>query len=82
MHHRIDRALARTGVDPETRAFTPHITLARLGRQAGPVEPFLARITGLASAPAVIDAFILFESRLGCEGASYEAIARYPLQET
>jgi 2'-5' RNA ligase len=79
LHDRIGRALVRAGVAPEARAFTPHITLARLGRQAEPVGPFLARIAGLASAPAVIDAFILFESRLGHEGASYEAVARYPL---
>ncbi len=80
LHDRIGRALTRAGVEPETRAFTPHITLARLGRQAGPVEPFLARIAGLSSAPTVIDAFILFESRLGHECASYEAVARYSLR--
>jgi 2'-5' RNA ligase len=82
LHDRIGRALTRAGVEPETRAFTPHITLARLGRQAGTVEPFLARSAGLASASALIDAFILFESRLGHEGASYEAVARYPLRES
>jgi 2'-5' RNA ligase len=82
LHDRIGRALTRAGVAPETRAFTPHITLARLGRQAGPVEPFLGRIAGLASAPATIDAFILFESRLGHEGASYEAVARYKLRDS
>jgi 2'-5' RNA ligase len=80
LHGRVDRALTRAGIEPDPRAFTPHVTLARLGRQAGPVEPFLARIAGLASPPAEIDAFILFESRLGHEGASYEAIARYPLR--
>jgi 2'-5' RNA ligase len=79
LHDRIERALVRTGVPPDQRAFKPHITLARLNRQAGPVEPFLARTAGLASVPAAIDAFILFESRLGSDGASYEAIARYPL---
>ena len=82
LHDRIGRALVRAGIAPETRAFTPHITLARLGRQAGPVERFLARTASLASAPVTIDAFILFESRLGHDGASYEAIARYPLRES
>jgi len=82
LHDRIGRALVRAGVAPEARAFAPHVTLARLGRQAGPVEPFLTRSASLASAPAMIDAFILFESQLGHEGASYEAVARYPLRET
>jgi 2'-5' RNA ligase len=80
LHDRVDRALVPAGIAPEQRAFKPHITLARLGRQAGPVEPFLGGIAGLASAPATIDAFILFESRLGHDGATYEAVARYPLR--
>ena len=79
LHERVDRALVRAGVAPEQRAVKPHVTLARLGRQAGPIEPFLRRIAGLASPHAAIDAFILFESRLGRDGASYEAIVRYPL---
>jgi 2'-5' RNA ligase len=79
LYERVSRALVRAGVAPEQRAFKPHITLARLGRHAGPVEPFLARVAGLASPPVRIDAFLLFESRLGREGSSYEAIARYPL---
>jgi 2'-5' RNA ligase len=80
LHERINRALLVAGAKPEQRAFRPHITLARLGREAGPVEPFLSRIAGLASAPVTLDAFLLFESRLGHEGAAYEAVARYPLR--
>ena len=80
LRDRVNRALVRAGVAPEERAFKPHITLARLGRGAGPVEPFLARMAGLASPPVTIDALILFESRLGQEGASYDAVARYPLR--
>jgi RNA 2',3'-cyclic 3'-phosphodiesterase len=79
LRDRVNHALLRAGAAPEQRAFRPHITLARLGRQAGPVEPFLARTASLASAPVTIDAFLLFESRLGHEGASYEAVGRYPL---
>jgi len=79
LHARVERALVRAGIAPDQRAFTPHITLARLGRRAWPVAPFLGRLAGLASPPATIDAFILFESRLGHEGPSYEAVARYPL---
>ena len=79
LYERVNRVLARIGVPPDPRGFKPHITLARLGRNAGPVEPFLARTAGLASPPATIDAFLLFESHLGREGASYEAVARYPL---
>jgi RNA 2',3'-cyclic 3'-phosphodiesterase len=80
LHDRVSRALVQAGVAIEQRAFRPHITLARLGRGAGSVEPFLSRVAGLSSPSVTIDAFILFESRLGHEGAAYEAIARYPLR--
>lgn len=80
LHDRINRALIAAGIRPEQRAFKPHVTLARLGKQAGPVEPFLARIAGLSGPPITLDAFFLFESRLGHNGARYEAVARYPLR--
>ena len=80
LHNRVNRALLTAGAKPKQRAFKPHITLARLGRETGPVGPFLARIAGLASPPVTLDAFLLFESRLGHHGASYEAVARYPLR--
>jgi 2'-5' RNA ligase len=80
LHKRVDRALVTCGLPPEPRAFTPHVTLARMGRHAGPVAPFLARTAALTSAPLTLDAFFLFESHLGSEGAVYDAVARYPLR--
>ena len=80
LRDRVNHALLAAGARPEQRAFKPHITLARLGRDGGPVAPFLSGIAGLASAPVALDAFLLFESRLGHDGPSYEAIARYPLR--
>ena len=80
LHARVDRALAQAGVAPDTRAYLPHITLARLRRGAG-VEPAIARFladrAALSSACFAPDALLLFESRLGREGARYEAVARY-----
>jgi 2'-5' RNA ligase len=79
LHKKLDQALARVGIAPENRAYHPHITLARLGRQAGPVEPFLERWAGLSSAAFAVHQICLYESRLGSEGASYTIIERYPL---
>jgi 2'-5' RNA ligase len=79
LHDRVNRALARVAVAPDERAFTPHVTLARLNSAAGPIEPFLARTADLSSPPATLDAFLLYESTLGREGPAYEAVARYPL---
>jgi 2'-5' RNA ligase len=81
LHARVNRALAQAGVAPDTRAYLPHITLARLPRKAGvepAIERFLAERAALSSDPFIPGALLLFESRLGHDGARYEAIARYP----
>lgn len=79
LHRKIDQAIVAVGLPPERRAYLPHITLARLPRSAGPVDRWLAEHVALASEFFTIDAMILFESRLGASGASYEPVARYPL---
>jgi RNA 2',3'-cyclic 3'-phosphodiesterase len=78
LHNKIDRALQRVGVAPETRAFLPHITIARFGRNAGDVGRFMES----ASVPSItsdFSEFCLYESSLGSEGPVYSIIARYPL---
>ena len=80
LRQRVERAVVRTGLPPEARAFKPHVTLARFGRAAPPLDRFLARNATLASPPATLDAFLLYESRLGREGARYDAMMRYPLR--
>ena len=77
LHKKADQAIVRAGLEPERRAFHPHITLARLGRGAGSVADFLAR--GAASAPFTIDSFSLIESHLTPERAVYQEVERYPL---
>ena len=79
LHKKIDHALVRIGLPSEARAYRPHITLARLNRSAGPVDGFLAVHPALAGAPFDIAHMTLFESHLGGEGPSYEAIGRWPL---
>lgn len=79
LHRKIDRALVAAGLEPERRAYLPHVTLARLGRSAGPVDRWLADHAGLVSEAFTIDHFLLFESELGHDGAAYSALARYPL---
>ena len=79
LHKKVDQACLRAGIAPDTRAYHPHITLARLGRGAGPVEPFIARWAGLSSLAFPVDSLCLYQSRLGSEGASYTIVERYPL---
>lgn len=79
LHNKINHALVRAGLPPDGRAYHPHVTLARFSRHGGDVSGFAALHAGLASAPFRLDAFGLFESRLGGEGAVYEQVARYVL---
>jgi len=79
LNNKVEQALLRVGLAPETRAYLPHITLARLNRHSGPVRDFVAARGGLASPPFSINAFGLFESVLAPEGAVYTEIARYAL---
>jgi 2'-5' RNA ligase len=77
---KVERACQSAGLDPERRAFHPHITLARWkGRRTREIHDFLDRTRGLTSEPFAVTEFILFESRLSRHGAHYEAAESYPL---
>lgn len=80
LHRKVDQRLARVGVAPETRAFTPHITLARLNRASGPVASFLAQGGDLASPAFEFGYVTLYESELGHGGSRYHPVVRYPLE--
>lgn len=79
LHRKMDQALVRTGLEPERRAYLPHITLARFGRDAGLLDGFLALHAGLSSEPFMVSSFALFESVLSHGGPIYEPLERYPL---
>jgi 2'-5' RNA ligase len=80
LHRKIDQALVRAGLEPERRAYLPHITLARFGRESGGLDDFLVRHAGLAGPSFEVASFALFESRLGHEGAAYSIVEQYPLR--
>ncbi|MEZ0243765.1 MAG: RNA 2',3'-cyclic phosphodiesterase [Sphingomonas sp.] len=79
LHHKIDQAMVRLGLEPERRAYLPHITLARMNGYAGIADRFLADHAGLSSEPFGFTHFTLFESHLASEGAIYETVERYKL---
>jgi 2'-5' RNA ligase len=79
LHRKVDRALTTVGLEAERRAFLPHITLARRRRSATDPTVWLEAHAGLSAPVEQIDRFILYESRLGHDGAHYEAVAEYPL---
>lgn len=81
LHKKIDHALVRAGLSPETRAYKPHVTLARFGAKGGDVSDFAQSHAGLSTGRFRIESFGLFESRLGSEGAFYAELADYPLDD-
>lgn len=77
---KVERACIAAGLEPERRAFHPHITLARWkGRRTREVADFLERKAALASSPFTVGAFGLFENQLSRHGALHSEVARYPL---
>jgi 2'-5' RNA ligase len=77
---KVERTCQSVGLEPERRAFHPHITLARWkGRRTREVHDFLESRRGLASEPFPVDRFILFESHLSKHGAHYVEVASYDL---
>jgi 2'-5' RNA ligase len=79
LHNKVDQALARAGIPPGTRAYLPHITLARLNRSSGPIAGLLEESGGVTSMPFPVRDFCLYESQLTPEGAVYTIVERYSL---
>lgn len=79
LQKRIESNLAPLGFAPESRPFTPHLTLARLRNQASLEErqrfgQLIADTTFEAACPIEVDAISLIRSQLTREGAIYTRI--------
>ncbi|HEX8263719.1 MAG TPA: RNA 2',3'-cyclic phosphodiesterase [Allosphingosinicella sp.] len=79
LHKKIDQALVRVGVEPDRRAYSPHVTIARLPRGAGPVQSLIEHSGGVAGPPFEVGDFCLYESRLTPQGPVYTIVERYSL---
>lgn len=79
LHGLINTRLAALGLSPETREYTPHITLARLGKGNNRPSAFLQRHADLTSPPFPVTQVSLFQSSLTASGACYQVIGRFPL---
>ncbi len=80
LHKKIDRALVIAGMEPERRAYRPHITLARLSKQHGDLASWLTQNGHLSSMSFKIDSFGLYESAITDEGARYDLIESWSLR--
>jgi RNA 2',3'-cyclic 3'-phosphodiesterase len=75
-----ERRLRRVGLEPETRKFLPHVTLARLrGAGASAVADYLALRGALVAESFMAERFVLYSARDGSGGGPYVVEAAYPL---
>ena len=75
-----ERRLRRIGLAPETRKYTPHVTLARLrGVAQVAVADYLAARGALVAEAFTADRFVLYSARDGSGGGPYVVEAAYPL---
>src|SRR5689334_22114189 len=80
LRDKVEQALVRTGLSPEPRKFTPHVTLARLHNPPlDKLGEFLALHGRFRAAPLAVDRFSLIASFQTKAGSVYEDQADYPL---
>ena len=80
LRDKVESALVRLGLAPETRRYAPHVTLARL-RNVGEAKlhSFISEHALFRAAPFAVAQFSLVASYLTKSGAIYEDQADYPL---
>jgi len=86
LHEAVNESMARLGFQREARRFSPHLTLGRIHRRAGPED--VRRVGRTLSATQVgtlgivpVEALILFQSVLRPSGAEYRPLATFKLAE-
>jgi 2'-5' RNA ligase len=80
LQEKVESALVRSGLKPETRKYHPHVTLARLGNPSKTrLQDFLGAHDGLRVPPFAVDHFTLFSSFMTSKGSIYSIEETYPL---
>jgi 2'-5' RNA ligase len=76
-----EKAARNAGLPLDTRAFKPHVTLARLKHSnAEAVARFLTRYSGYRSEPFFVARTVLMSSRPGVGGGPYGIEDRFPMR--
>lgn len=80
LRNRVERLLVKRGVEPESRKFHPHVTLARVkDSRADWIGRYLIDNSLFALYEISVRAFHLYSSRLAPDGAVHTLEASYPL---
>ena len=81
LHQRLETEFEKEGFPPDTRAFHPHLTLARIRNQRG--APDIARIHEELSFPPeeiTVTELLLIRSELSSKGSKYTTISKHALR--
>lgn len=79
LHSANERAARQVGLEPESRNFIPHVTLARLkGAKADVVADFMESQGGPFAETFEVKRFVLYSSRPGRGGGPYVVEEEYP----
>jgi 2'-5' RNA ligase len=76
-----EEALAKLGIAKEQRAYSPHLTLARIktpGKQPALLQA-VAKLPSLEFGSFVADRFYLYQSRTAPSGSVYTKLSEFPL---
>lgn len=80
LRDKVESAVVRSGVEPEHRRFTPHITVGKLHRTPPDwLESWLVQNAGFKSPEFEVNEFSLFSSHAGDNGRIYLPEVSYPL---
>lgn len=80
LRDKVETALIRAGLPPESRKFAPHVTLARLRNPPlDKLREFLSAHAQFRAEPLAVEGFSLIASFQTKAGSVYEDQAEYPL---
>lgn len=82
VHKEIEAGLVDIGLDPEDRAFSPHVTIARVKatRHVGELTRVIDENREVAISPCALSEVVLYQSVLGEGGPRYEPLERCPFR--
>ena len=82
LHKAHEKAAIAVGLEPETRKFTPHITLARLSRtRLTTITPFLADFSTFELPPFIVSSAALYSAKPSTGGGPYVVEEVFPFNE-
>ncbi|HEY1336810.1 MAG TPA: RNA 2',3'-cyclic phosphodiesterase [Bryobacteraceae bacterium] len=78
-----DRATQALGIEPEKRAFSPHLTLARIKEKLNlqPLREKIAALPSLEFGSFNAGRFYLYRSKVGSKGSVYTKLAEFPFSK-